>query len=414
MSMEVIYPRCAGLDVHEAFVVVCRRLLGPDGRLDKVVRRYSTMTGDLLALGDWLAEAGVTHVAMESTGVFWKPVWNLLEDRFTILLVNPRDVKQVPGRKTDVADAEWLAQLLQHGLLKSSFIPPVAIRELRDLTRHRTSLLHERTRAVNRIHKVLEDANIKLSAVASDIMGVSGRAMLQAIVAGETDAERLADLARHTLRRKRPALRQALQGRVRTHHRVLLRTLLDHVGFLDQQIAQLDGHIEEQLRPFVRELALLRTIPGLKHRAGECVLAEVGPTMTPFPSAAHLCSWAAICPGHDETGGKQRSGKTRRGNRWLRGALTEAAWAAARTKRSYYAGQYRRLAGRRGKKRAIVAVSHSLLMAVYHVLRNQVPYHELGEQHFDRLAPLQLTRYLVKRLERLGHKVTLEPTSVAA
>lgn len=412
--MEMIYPRCAGLDVHEAFVMVCRRLLGPDGRLDKVVRRYSTMTGDLLALGDWLAEAGVTHVAMESTGVFWKPVWNLLEDRFTILLVNPRDVKQVPGRKTDVADAEWLAQLLQHGLLKSSFIPPVAIRELRDLTRHRTSLLHERTRAVNRIHKVLEDANIKLSAVASDIMGVSGRAMLQAIVAGETDAERLADLARHTLRRKRPALRQALQGRVRTHHRFLLRTLLDHVGFLDQQIAQLDGHIEEQLRPFGRELALMRTIPGLKRRAGECVLAEVGPTMTPFPSAAHLCSWAALCPGHDETGGKQRSGKTRRGNRWLRGALTEAAWAAARTKRSYYAGQYRRLAGRRGKKRAIVAVSHSLLIAAYHVLRNQVPYHELGEQHFNRLAPRQLTRYLVKRLERLGHKVTLEPTNVAA
>jgi transposase len=414
MSMEVIYPRCAGLDVHEAFVVVCRRLLRPDGRMDKIVRRYSTMTGDLLALGEWLADAGVTHIAMESTGVFWKPVWNLLEDRFTILLVNPRDVKQVPGRKTDVADAEWLAQLLQHGLLKSSFIPPVAIRELRDLTRHRTSLLHERTRAVNRIHKVLEDANIKLSAVASDILGVSGRAMLAAIVAGETDAERLADLARHTLRRKRPALRQALQGRVRPHHRFLLRTLLDHVGFLDQQIAQLDGHIEEQLRPFVRELTRIRTIPGLKRRAGECVLAEVGPTMTAFPSAAHLCSWAAICPGHDETGGKQRSGKTRRGNRWLRGALTEAAWAAARTKRSYFAGQYRRLAARRGKKRAIVAVSHSLLIAVYHVLHNQVPYHELGEQHFDRLAPRQLTRYLVKRLERLGHKVTLEPIDVAA
>jgi transposase len=412
--MEVIDPRCAGLDVHEAFVVVCRRLLGPDGRLDKVVRRSSTMTGDLLALGDWLAEAGVTHVAMESTGVFWKPIWNLLEDRFTILLVNPRDVKQVPGRKTDVADAEWLAQLLQHGLLKGSFIPPPPIRELRDLTRHRTSLLHERTRAVNRIHKVLEDANIKLSAVATNIMGVSGRAMLQALVDGETDAERLAELARHTLRRKLPALRDALHGRVRAHHRFLLRTLLDPVSFLDQPIAQLDGHIEEQLRPFVRELALLRTIPGLKHRAGECVLAEVGPTMTPFPSAAHLCSWAAICPGPDETGGKPRSGKTRRGNRWLRGALTEAAWAAARTKHSYYAGQYRRLAGRRGKKRAIVAVSHSLLIAAYHVLRYQMPYHELGEQHFDRLAPAQLTRYLVKRLERLGHKVTLEPTNVAA
>ena len=412
--MELINRCCAGLDVHEAFVVACRRLLGPDGRVESPVRRFTTMTADLLALAEWLAEVGVTHVALESTGVFWKPVWNLLEDRFTIVLVNPRDVKQVPGRKTDVADAAWLAQLLQYGLLKSSFIPPEPIRDLRDLTRHRTSLLHERTRTVNRIHKVLEDANIKLSAVASDIMGVSGQAMLRALVAGETDPVRLADLARYRLRRKQAALQQALQGRVRAHHRFLLQTLLEQVAFLDRQVTQLDTRIDEHVRPFVEALTLIRTIPGLKRRAGESVLAEIGPDMTIFPTAAHLCSWAAICPGHNETGGKQRSGKTRRGNRWLRGTLTEAAWAAARTKGSYFAGRYRRLAGRRGKKRAIVAVSHSLLITAYHVLRDHVTYRELGEQHFDRLAPTQLTRYLVKRLERLGHQVTLTPADVAA
>jgi transposase len=411
--MEVMYPRCAGLDVHEAFVVVCRRILGPDGRLDKVVRRYSTMTADLLALGDWLAESGVTHVAMESTGVFWKPVWNLLEDRVTILLVNPRDVKQVPGRKTDVSDAEWIAQLLQHGLLRGSFVPPAPIRELRDLTRHRTTLIRDNTRVINRIHKVLEDANIKLTAVASDIMGVSGRAMLQALATGETDPARLAQLARHTLRKKIPQLEQALRGHVRPHHRLLLQSLLAQVAFLEHQIVDLDAAITEASRPFAREVALLKTIPGIKARA-ENVLAEVGPDMRVFPTAAHAASWAALCPGNDETGGKRRSGKTRNGNRWLRGVLTEAAWAAARTKATYPAAQYRRLAGRRGKKRAIVAVSHSLLIAVYHVLRDGVPYQDLGADHFDRLKPTQLTRYFVKRLERLGHKVTLEPADVAA
>lgn len=412
--MEVIHKRCAGLDVHEKFVTVCLRVLDEQGHLTKEVRASSTMTADLLQLGDWLASAGVTHVAMESSGVYWKPIWNLLEDRFTILLVNARHVKQVPGRKTDVSDAEWLAQLLQHGLLHGSFVPPLPIRDLRDLTRHRTSLLHERTRAVNRVHKVLEDANIKLSAVASDIMGVSGRAMLEALIAGETDAERMANLARRRLRQKRAALAAALSGRVRPHHRYLLQTLLTHIDFLSAQVTALDARIDEHLRPFAPALALIRTIPGLTRRAGECVLAEVGPSMAVFPSAAHLCSWAAICPGQNETGGKSRSGKTRKGNRWLRGALTEAAWAAARTKGSYAAGQYRRLASRRGKKRAIVAVSHSLLIAVYHVLHTGVAYRDLTAAHFDRLAPDQLTRYLVKRLERLGHKVTLEPGGIAA
>lgn len=411
--MEMIYPRCAGLDVHAAFVMVCRRILGPDGHLEKVVRRYSTMTADLLALGDWLAEAGVTHLAMESTGVFWKPVWNLLEDRFTILLVNPRDVKQVPGRKTDVLDAEWIAQLLQHGLLKGSFIPPAPIRELRDLTRHRTTLVRDKTRAVNRLHKVLEDANIKLGTVATDIMGVSGRAMLQALVSGETDPHRLADLAQRRLRDKIPQLEQALHGRVRPHHRVLLQSLLAHVTFLEHQMAELDTAIANVTGPFAHELALLKTIPGIKARAAN-LLAELGPDMRVFPTAAHLASWSALCPGNHETGGKRRTGQTRRGNRWLRGVLTEAAWAAVRTKGTYPAAQYRRLAGRRGKKRAIVAVSHSLLIAAYYVLRDGVPYHDLGAQHFDRFTPTHLTRYLVKRLERLGHKVTLEPMDVAA
>jgi transposase len=412
--MDVMHWRCAGLDVHEAFVVVCCRVVAADGRVTKDTRQYSTMTNDLLRLGDWLAELGVSHVAMESSGVFWKPIWNLLEDRFTILLVNAQHVKQVPGRKTDVSDAEWLAQLLQHGLLRASLVPPTPIRDLRDLTRHRTSLLQERTRVVNRIHKVLEDANIKLSAVISDIMGVSGRAMLQAIIAGDRDAVQTAELAQRRMRSKRPALVEALTGRVRPHHRYLLQTLLTHADFLSGQVAVLDAHIDEQLRPFAPELALLRTIPGLKHRAGECVLVEVGATMTVFPSAAHLCSGAAVCPGHDETGGKRRSGKTRRGNRWLRGALTEAAWAASKSQSTYFHGQYRRLAARRGKKRAIVAVSHSLLIAAYHVLHDRVPYAELGVAHFDRLAPQQLTRSLVKRLERLGHKVTLEPSAAAA
>jgi transposase len=411
--MEMIYPRCAGLDVHEAFVMVVCRVLDAAGRVEKEVRRYSTMTADLLALADWLAAMGVTHVAMESTGVFWKPVWNLLEGHFTILLVNPRDVKQVPGRKTDVSDAAWIAQLLQHGLLKGSFVPPVPIRILRDLTRHRTTLVRDKTRVVNRLHKVLEDANIKLTAVASDILGVSGRAMLAAIVAGETDPHVLADLARRRLRSKVPQLEQALHGRIQPHHRWLLQSLLAQLTFLEAQIVEGEQAIDEAARPFATAVVLLQTIPGVKARA-TTLLAELGADMTVFPSAAHCASWSALCPGQDETGGKPRRGKTRHGNRWLKAALTEAAWVAARTKGTYAAAQYRRLAARRGNKRAIVAVAHSLLLAVYHILRDGVPYHDLGPQHFDGLHPTQLAQHLVKRLERLGHKVTLEAANAPA
>ena len=412
--MEVMHPRVAGLDVHEAFVVVCVRGVTGAGPVAREVRRYPTMTADLLALGDWLAERGVTHLAMESTGVFWKPVWNLLEDRFTLLLVNARDVKQVPGRKRDVSDAEWLAQLLQHGLLRASFIPPPPIRELRDLTRHRTTLIQERTRVLNRIHKVLQDSNIKLTTVVSDILGVSGRAMLEALIAGDTDVDRMADLARGRLRVKRAALRQALQGRLRPHHRLLLTTLLAHVGFLDHQITAFDAPLAEALRPFARPLARLRTIPGVKARTAENLLAEIGPDMTAFPSSGHLASWAALCPGHNETGGKQRAGTIRHGNRWLRGTLTQAAWAAARTQGTYPAAQYRRVASRRGKKRAIIAVAHTLLIAAYHVLSREVPYHDLGADHFTRLRSTTLARSLVTRLERLGYDVTLQPANTAA
>lgn len=412
--MDVINRRCAGLDVHEKFVVACRRIIRSDGRALKVVRTFSTMTGDLLALADWLAEAGVTHVALESTAVFWKPIWNLFEGRFTLLLVNPHDVKQVPGRKTDVADAEWLAQLLQYGLLRSSFVPPTPIRELRDLTRHRTTLIDEKTAVINRIQKVLEDANIKLGAVASDVVGVSGRAMLKAIVAGEADPQQLAELAKRRLRGKIPLLQRALEGRITPHHRFLLATLLDHLDFLEGQIAILDTRISEAVRPFQRQIDNLTTSPGVQRRTAETVIAEMGPDMTVFPSPGNLASWAALCPGNNRTGGKHRSGRTRKGNPWLRRAMTQAAWAAARTRHSYCAAQYRRLAGRRGQKRAVVAVAHSLLIAFYHILRDDVSYQDLGVEHFERLAPAKLTRSLVNRLERLGYKVTLEALEPAA
>ena len=412
--MEVVYRRCCGLDVHQKTVVACRRIIGQNGKLDAQVRTFSTMTRDLLALSDWMAEAGVTHVAMESTGVFWKPIWNILEGRFEILLVNARHIKQVPGRKTDVKDCEWIAQLLQHGLLRGSFVPPTPIRELRDLTRHRAKLVGDRTSVVNRIHKTLEDANIKLGAVASDILGVSGLAMIKAIVEGEEDSEKLAELACRRLRGKIPDLRLALHGRVRDHHRFLLKTLLDHLAFLNSQIARLDERIDEVARPFQEAVQRLTTIPGIQKRTAENLIAEIGPNMEQFPSAAHLASWGGLCPGNNESAGKRKSGKTPKGNRWLGRCLTEASWAAARTKNTYLAAQYRRLAPRRGKKRAIVAVAHTILVAAYYMLRSSVSFHELGPDYFDRLHPESLTRYLVRRLEKLGHKVTLEPLQNAA
>ncbi len=411
--MDTLFPRCAGIDVHKANVVVCARLADRPGKAGEEVRTFSTMTRDLLALADWLAERGVTHVAMESTGVYWKPVFNLLEGRFDILLANAEHIKQVPGRKTDVKDCQWIAQLLQHGLLKASFVPPAPIRELRDLTRQRAQLVAEKASAANRIQKILEDANIKLAGVATDVLGTSGRAMLEALIAGVSDPEKLAELARMRLRAKIPQLRLALRGRVTEHHRFLLRMHLDHIGHLEGLIGRLSERIEAAMAPFAEAAARLTTIPGVSRRVAETVLAEIGPRMEQFPTAGHLASWAGMSPGNNESAGKRRSGHTTHGNRWLRQMLVQAAWAAGRSKGTYLAEQYRRLVKRRGAKRALVAVGHTLLVMIYQVLKKEAAYVELGPDYFDRLEPERLTRQLVKRLESLGHKVTLQPQPAA-
>jgi transposase len=384
------------------------------GRVREEGRSFGTMTRDLLALRDWLEQAHVTHVAMESTGVFWKPVFNILESGFTVLLVNARDVKHVPGRKTDVKDSQWLAQLLQCGLLKGSFVPPAPQRDLRELTRHRAQLVGEHTRVANRVHKTLEDANVQLGDVASDILGVSGRAILRALADGQTDPQRLAEMAQGRLREKRFLLRLALEGCLRDHHRFMLRSLLDHLKYLEDQIKRFDRRIEERMGPFEEPRRRIAELPGFGDRTAQNVLAEIGVNMGQFPSAAHLASWAGICPGNHESAGKRKSGKTRKGSRWLRQTLVQAAWAASRTKDSYFRAQYRRLVGRRGKKRALVAVAHSLLVVIYHVLKTRSPYADLGADYFDRLDSKRLTRYHVKRLQALGYQVTLAEAEVAA
>ena len=411
--MENIFACCAGLDVHKESVEACVRRIEPNGRVHQETRHRGTMTRDLLVLADWLAAEGVTNVAMESTGVFWKPIFNILEKRFTVLLANARHLKQVPGRKSDVRDCQWIAQLLQCGLLKGSFIPPRAQRELRDLTRHRTRLVEEKTRTINRIQKVLEDANIKLASVASDVMGVSGRAMIQRLIEGETDPYKLADLAQRQLRGKIPELEKALEGKLTDHHRFLLKMLWKELDQKEELIAELDSKITEQTRPLAAEIERLDAIPGVDNRVAEVLLAEVGPDMKPFPSDQHLSSWAGMCPGNEESAGKRRRRRITPGNRWLKQTLAQAAWAASHTKNAYLASQHRRLAGHRGKKRALIAVGHSILVIFYHMLKAGTSYADLGGDFFDRLEPERLTRYYVKRLERLGHKVTLE-TTVAA
>jgi len=406
--MQALYRCCAGLDVHKDTVVACVRRLDDHGQAHEEVRTFGTMTGALLALADWLAQAGVTHVAMESTGVYWKPVYHVLEGQFELLLVNAQHIKQVPGRKTDVKDCAWIAQLLQHGLVKSSLVPPPFQRELRDLTRQRTQLVAEQARVAQRIQKALEDANIKLASVASDVLGASGRDMLRALIAGTTDPQRLAELARGKLRTKIESLRQALLGRVTEHHRFLLRMHLEHYEQLERWGQEFSQRIEEKLAPFAQEAALLQTIPGIAERTAQVLLAEVGPDLTPFPTADHLASWAGVCPGNNESAGRRRTGRTRKGNQWLRSGLMQMAWSASRAKDSYLSAHFRRLSARRGAKRAAVAVSHTLLVIVYHVLTRRQPYKDLGANYLDQLAPERLTQQLVKRLERLGHKVTLE------
>lgn len=414
--MDTIYRSVVGLDVHKKTIAACVRQTNQQGKVTEEVRTFGTMTKDLLALSDWLQASGVTHVAMESTGVLWKPVFNILEGSFELLLVNPQHIKKVPGRKTDVSDAQWIAQLLACGLLTGSFVPPKGQRELRDLTRHRAQLVSESTRVANRIHKTLEDANIKLGAVASDVLGVSGRAMLQALVEGEQSPHQMAELAQGRLKVKIPQLKLALQGHVTEHHRFMLQSLLEHLHHLEQQIAQFDLRVEEMLRPFLtsEQYRKLDAIPGINRRTIENVIAETGSDMNRFPTAEHLASWAGICPGNEESAGKRKRTRITSGNRWLRRALAEASWAAAHSQDSYLSAQFRRLAARRGKKRALVAVAHSLLTIVYHMLKHDLPYCDLGSDYFDKLQGRRLERYLVKRLEGLGYNVDLTPRKDAA
>jgi transposase len=412
--MDVAYSHCCGLDVHKRTVVACLITPGPDGQPRKSIQTFGTVTAELLALADWLAAAGCTHVALESTGVYWQPIYNLLEDRFQLLLVNARHIKAVPGRKTDVRDCEWLADLLRHGLLQPSFVPARPQRELRELTRHRLALVRERTAVANRLQKTLEGANIKLASVATDILGVSGRHMLNALVDGTTDPETLAELAKGALRSKLPQLKQALVGQVGTHQRFLIAQHLAHLDFLEEHLAQVSGEIADRLRPVADALVRLDTIPGIGPYLAEALVAEIGTDMTRFPSAAHLASWAGMCPGNDESAGKRRSGKTRKGNPWLRALLVQAAHAAARRKNTYLAAQYGRLATRRGKKKAAVAVGHTILVIVYHVLKRGTVYEELGAGYFDERDRQAVERRLVRRLEALGNKVTLEPADPAA
>jgi transposase len=413
--MDVVYRCCAGIDVHKKSIAVNLLRRGLPGKKDlDEVRTFGTMTRDLLDLCEWLGEAGCTHVAMESTGVYWKPIYNILAaDGFEVLLVNAKHIKNVPGRKTDVKDCQWIGQLLQHGLLQGSFIPSEPIRELRDLTRQRKQLVRGRASTIQRIQKVLEDANIKLSSVATDVVGKSGWDMLKRIVAGEQDAEKMADLARGRLKSKRDELVGALEGRVTEHHRFMLRQHMKHIEFLDAEIAEYDQRIEEQMRPFYEYVPLLDTIPGINHTAAFALIAELGTNMDQFPNEHHLSSWAGMCPGNNESAGKHRSGKTRHGSKWLRSILVEIAWAASRTNGTYFSSQYKRLASRRGKKRALVAVAHSILVVIYHVMKEKAPYQELGEDFFEKLNSTRLTHYYQRKLEKLGYEVTVTPKKVA-
>ncbi len=411
--MEILYERCCGLDVHKKLVVAC--LITPDatGHRTKQVRTFRTVVADLLALRDWLVAAGCTQIAMESTGVYWKPLYRLLEGDFTLLVVNAQHIKAVPGRKTDVRDAEWIADLLQHGLVRGSFIPPTTQRELRDLTRYRSTLVEERSRMVNRLQKTLEDTNLKLASVVSDIMGKSAQAMLAAIIRGETDPVVLANLAQGRLRKKQQELQAALVGTVTAHHRFLLGEQLVHIGELDAAITRMNQEIATRLQVEDEALALLDTIPGISERIAQGILAELGADMSRFPSAKHLASWAGLCPGNHESAGRHLSGKTRKGSPWLRQLLMEAAHAASRTN-TYVAAQYRRLAGRRGNKKALVAVAHTLLTIIYHILRDHQPYRDLGSAYFDEHDRAVLEKRFVRHLEGLGFQVTLHPNPAVA
>jgi transposase len=410
--MERVLERCCGLDVHKKTVAACIRIPGKKkGQREQEVRTFGTTTRELLELRDWLEANGVTHVAMESTGIYWKPIFYVLEGAFTCLLANAAHIAQVPGRKTDVKDCVWIGQLLEHGLLRGSFVPEAPIRDLRDLTRYRKGLVQERTRVSNRLHKVLEDAGIKLASVATRVLGVSGRAMMEALVAGTTEPAVLADLAKGRLREKLPALREALAGSFRAHHAFLVSQLLAHVDYLDEAIQGASVQIETLMAPYTAEIERLDTIPGVNRRTAEVLIAETGADMSRFPTAKHLASWAGLCPGNNESAGKRMAGTVRKGNRWLRTALVEAALSASRSKDSALAARYRRVMRHRGHKKAVIAVAHAILISVYYMLSRQVPYQELGPDYFDHRHAERARRRAVQTLERQGYRVTLEPAA---
>jgi transposase len=406
-AMEVVYPRCSGLDVHKRFVVACLSII-EKGKRHKELRQFSTMTNEILMMKEWLKASGCTHIAMESTGVYWKPIFHLLEGEFEIVLVNAQHMKAVPGRKTDVKDAEWIADLLHHGLLKASFIPSREQQAVRDLTRTRMRLIQERTRLINRIQKVLEDANIKLASVVSDIMGVTGQAILRALVGGQEDRECLAHLARGSLVKKQDQLQAALEGKLTTHQRMLLEELLPLIATLDRSIAHFDREVAERLQHFDALIERIDAVTGLSRRSIEVLLGELGWDMSRFPDAAHAASWVGICPGNHETGGKQLSGRTRQGNRWAKTVLIQAAHAAGHT-RTYLGEQYRRISARRGSKKAAMAVGHSILLIFYHMVKTGEPYHEKGADYFTKVNKEKIQQRLVRQLERLGNTVILQP-----
>jgi transposase len=412
--MNVVHASCCGLDVHKKTVVACLIISVTKGEQRKEFRTFRTMMADLLALVEWLKTAKCTHVAMESTGVYWKPIFNALEGQMEVLVVNAQHLKAVPGRKTDMRDAEWIADLLQYGLLRPSFIPSAFEREIRELTRYRTRLIQTRSRSINRLHKTLEDTNIKLTSVATDIMGLSAQAILKALLEGQTDPQVLAELAKGKMRAKRELLAQALTGTLEAHHRFLIAEHLTLIESLDERIDQADHEVAERLKPYDESITRLDTIPGVNRRSAEVFLAEIGTDIHRFPSADHLASWTGICPGNNESAGKHFSGKMRKGNRWLRSALVEAANAAARTKNTYLSAQYHRLVGRRGKPKALVALGHTLLVIVYYLLLRQEEYQELGGNYFDERDRQAVEKRLVRRLENLGYQVALQPVSSAS
>jgi transposase len=411
--MQVIYPRCAGLDVHQKTVVLTVMITQEDGTVPRERQTLTTMTTDLLTLDDWLRQLQIEVIALASTGVSWRPIFNILEEGRTVILVNARHMKAVPGRKTDIKDSQWIADLLRHGLLQASFIPPRPIREIRELTRYRKTLIQERADEINRLQKVLEMANLKLATVATDVLGKSGRAMLDAMVGEEADPDVLAELARGRLRNKLSQLRQALDGRVEADHRFLLERILAHIDFLEESVGIVQQEIEGRLAPDEEAVELLKSIVPLQAAAIATVLSEIGVDMERFPSDNHQASWAGVCPGNYESAGKRLSGKTRPGNPYLKAVLCELAWVIAHTKGTYLSAFYHRIARRRGKKRAIVAVAHKLLVIIYHVLKTKTPYTDLGEAYFDQLERAQIERRSVRRLEQLGYEVTLTPKQVA-